>query len=157
MAESDSTQVVSGFFHGGVSVSDLERSLAFYVDLLGLEVAVQRDAADQYLRDIHRKPFTQVRMAFLRVPNSETMVELLEYQGLDHKQSAYEPTDPGTGHMCFFVADVEDIYRQVTAAGYPARSNGPVEITAGPNKGARVIYISDPDGYPIELLQRHEA
>jgi catechol 2,3-dioxygenase-like lactoylglutathione lyase family enzyme len=152
--QGDSGSPIIGFFHGGVSVSDLERSLTFYVDLLGLEVAAQRDATDQYLRDIHGLPFRQVRMAFLRVPDSDTMVELLEYQGVARHRPPYQPSDPGTGHLCFFVADVAAIHRQLTAAGYPARSREPVEITAGPNKGARVIYTADPDGYPIELLQR---
>jgi catechol 2,3-dioxygenase-like lactoylglutathione lyase family enzyme len=157
MTDVEARPAVVGLFHGGVSVSDLDRSLAFYVDLLGLEVAVRRDATDQYLRDIHGLPFSQVRMAFLRVPNSDTMVELLEYQGVEHHPLAYLPSDPATGHLCFFVADVSTLHRRLEAAGFAARSPEPIEITAGPNKGARVIYTADPDGYPVELLQRRDV
>ena len=145
---------IVGFFHGGVSVSDLDRSLTFYRDLLGLRVEAQRDATDDYLRQAHRLPFSTVRMAFLSVPNSTAMIELLEYQGVATNKPSYIPPDPGTGHICLLVDDIQALFQRLSSSGYPARSAQPVEITAGPNKGSWVIYFEDPDGYPVEFIQR---
>lgn len=145
---------IVGLFHGGVSVSDLERALRFYRDLLGLQVAFRRDATDDYLRQMHGQPFTVVRMAFLRVPGSTTMIELLEYQGVDRAAPAYQPSDPRTGHLCFLVDDIHATHARLRGAGARSRSAAPVEITAGPNKGAWAVYFEDPDGYPIEFIQR---
>jgi catechol 2,3-dioxygenase-like lactoylglutathione lyase family enzyme len=53
-----------------------------------------------------------------------------------------------------YVDGIDEIVERLQAAGFRARSDGPVDITAGPNKGARSIYLQDPDGYPVELFQR---
>ncbi|HEX5465294.1 MAG TPA: VOC family protein [Candidatus Limnocylindrales bacterium] len=150
----DAESPIVGMFHGGVSVSDLDRSMQFYVDVLGLQVLAQRDATDDYLREMHSLPFSVVRMAFLAVPNSTTVVELLEYQGVDRHRPTYAPPDPATGHLCFLVADIQAIDARLRAAGVRARSEAPVEITAGPNKGSWAVYFEDPDGFPIEFIQR---
>lgn len=145
---------VVGFFHGGISVSDLDRSLAFYRDILGLRVETQRDATDDYLRAMHELPFSTVRMAFLSVPNSTAMIELLEYRGIPKEPSAYIPPDPGTGHVCLLVDDIETVDQGLRSLGYRARSGRPIEITAGPNRGSQAVYFEDPDGYPVEFIQR---
>lgn len=150
----DATQTVTGVFHAGISVSDLDRALEFYVGVLGLEVAAERTATEQYLRDMHGLPFTAVRMAFLRVPNSTTQIELLEYRGVPRNPVRAQPCEPGHGHVCFLVDDIDAVVARLRSAGYHARSEAPVEITAGPNRGARAIYFEDPDGHPIEFIQR---
>jgi catechol 2,3-dioxygenase-like lactoylglutathione lyase family enzyme len=148
---------VVGFFHAGISVADLDRSLGFYRDELRLEVLMQRDATDDYLRRIHQLPFTVVRIAFVGIPNSATVLELIEYRGVDRTKPTYIPMDPATGHTCFLVDDIQALYNRLRARGYRARSQGPVEITAGPNKGSKAVYFEDPDGYPVEFIERARA
>ncbi len=145
---------IVGFFHGGISVADLDRSLGFYRDQLGLEVLAQRDATDDYLRRMHGLPFTIVRMAFLAIPNSTTIIELLEYRGVDLEKPTFIPMDPATGHVCFLVDDIHAVFDRLLASGHKARSAAPVEITAGPNEGSWAVYFEDPDGYPVEFIQR---
>jgi catechol 2,3-dioxygenase-like lactoylglutathione lyase family enzyme len=145
---------VVGFFHAGISVSDLDRSLGFYRDELRLEVLMQRDATDDYLRRMHQLPFTVVRIAFVGVPNSATILELIEYRGVDRTKPTYIPMDPATGHACFLVDDIHALFDRLRAHGYRSRSHSPVEITAGPNKGSKAVYFEDPDGYPVEFIER---
>ncbi|MCC6383471.1 MAG: VOC family protein, partial [Dehalococcoidia bacterium] len=79
------SSLVSGFFHGGIGVADMERSLAFYRDLLGLEVHfdVTLDAVD-YVRAALGIEMRDCRIVYLRIPGSEGIfVELLEYHGTD--------------------------------------------------------------------------
>jgi lactoylglutathione lyase len=156
----DAPSLIGGFFHGGIAVSDMERSLAFYRDTLGL--AVHFDVtlgAREYVRAVMGIEMTDARIVYLRVPGSDgVFVELLEYHGTDARPTP-EPRawDPGTGHLCFHVTDAAALHARAVAAGYRARSSGAVEIPVGPNKGGRAAYLIDPDGYHIELFQRPPA
>jgi catechol 2,3-dioxygenase-like lactoylglutathione lyase family enzyme len=153
-AQIDSNGRIVGLFHGGISVADLDRSLAFYRGELGLEVLAQRDATDGYLGRMHGLPFTLVRIAFLAIPNSTAVIELLEYRGVSLQKPAYIPMDPGTGHVCFLVDDLHALFDRLRASGHNSRSDAPIEITAGPNRGSWAAYFEDPDGYPVEFIER---
>ncbi len=148
---------VVGLFHGGVTVTDLDQAVAFYRDILGFELAARRDATEDYLREMHTQPFTKVRMAFMAIPNSATMIELIEYQGVETHAPAYQPSDPSTGHLCFLVDDIHAVDARLRAAGVRSRSTGPVQITAGPNLGGWAVYFHDPEGYPIEFIQQAQS
>jgi catechol 2,3-dioxygenase-like lactoylglutathione lyase family enzyme len=70
-------------YHSGITVADLDRSLAFYRDLLGLEVIAERLACEEYIRRLTDAAGGCLKLTHLRVPGSEYLVELLEYQGVD--------------------------------------------------------------------------
>jgi len=139
--------------HAGITVASLERSIAFYRDLLGLELmfTMVRDTLD--IGDIVGYPGARIRIAFVRVPGDDVAVELLEY--VEPRGSARDPETrhPGTGHVCFDVDDIQAHYDRLAAAGVQMRSGGPVELTQGVNKGAFAMYVRDPDGYTVELRQ----
>jgi catechol 2,3-dioxygenase-like lactoylglutathione lyase family enzyme len=145
---------VTGFFHHGVTVRDVERSLTFYRDLLGLELVTDRTTTDQYLSEIHGTHFTAVRMAFLRVPETEQMIELVSYEGVNQEFVHSFPWYPGSGHIGLVVGDLGQLALELAARGFAALSTSPVEISSGPNKGTLVLKLRDPDGYWIELVQR---
>lgn len=148
--------LITGFFHGGIAVSDMERSLAFYRDALGLEVFfdVTLDAVD-YVRAVLGVEMRDARVVYLQVPGSDDVfVELLEYHGTDGAPIVPRAWDPGTGHLCFHVSDAAELHAHVLARGFRSRSEGVVEIPVGPNRGGRAAYLLDPDGYHVELFQR---
>ena len=127
---------VTGFFHGGITVSDMERALVFYRDGLGLE-----------------QEFDHIRAVYLRIPGGG-FVELLEYVGVERMPAASRPCDYGAGHLCLYVDDVTAVHARLVGLGFAARSSDVVDITAGPNAGARSVYMIDPDGYAVELFQK---
>lgn len=151
--------LITGFFHGGIAVSDMERSLAFYRDALGLEVHfdVTLDAVD-YVRAVLGIGMRDARIVYLRVPASdEVFVELIEYHGTDGRPAQPRAWDPGTGHLCFHVADAEALHARAVALGFGSRSPAVATIPVGPNRGGRAAYLLDPDGYHVELFQRPAA
>ena len=81
-------------------------------------------------------------------------MELLEYQGIERLPARSRPCDYGAGHLCLYVDDVEAMHAHLVSLGYSARSASVVDITQGPNMGARACYMTDPDGYAIELFQK---
>ena len=144
---------ITGFFHGGITVKDMEASLEFYRDGLQLEVEFDVINSADYLRTVVAMPFSEIRIVYLRIPNSG-FVELLEYRGVERHSASPRPADFGGGHLCLYVDDIEAISARMQKLGYSSRSDKPVDIVAGPNIGAKVIYMIDPDGYFIELFQK---
>lgn len=144
---------VTGFFHGGITVSDMDRSLRFYRDGLGLPVLFDRALDGPYLPVVLDLAFTSIRAAYLTLPGGG-YVELLEYRGIERLSASARPCDPGGGHLCLYVDDVGGMHDRLTAMGYRSRSGRVVDITEGPNAGARSCYMADPDGYWIELFQK---
>jgi catechol 2,3-dioxygenase-like lactoylglutathione lyase family enzyme len=149
------TPVVS-LHHTGYTVSDLERSLGFYRDLLGCEVVATQEKRAGYLAAIVGYPDAHVRMAHLRAPESGHIIELFQYLAPASKQprgaSRLEPCDVGTAHMCFIVNDLTAMYERLLAAGVEFFSE-PVAIDTGINAGGRSLYLRDPDGIPMELFE----
>lgn len=144
---------VRGFAHAGVTVTDMERALVFYRGLLGLEVMADYLIDTPYIFKITGVTGTAIRIAYLRVPQSDVHVELLEYTGCERHTQRTRPCDPGNGHLSLYVQNLDATYRRLAAAGVLARSDGPVTITQGPRTGNKALYVADPDGYYIELVE----
>jgi len=144
---------VTGFFHAGVTVRDMDVSLRFYRDGLGLPQRFDRLIEADYLREVLGLDFWAIRAVYLDVPGG-AVIELLEYQGIERLPAASRPCDFGGGHLCLYVDDIAEMTRRLLEAGGRARSAGPVAITEGPNAGATSVYLLDPDGYAVELFER---
>ena len=145
--------MLKGLHHAGVTVSDLDRSLVFYRDVLGLEVFVVAERTDQTIGQIVGYPGARIRLAFCGVPGDSARVELLQYLEPTGAPNDGETYRPASGHVCFRVDDIESHYEQLVAAGYTPRSAAPVTILEGPNLGAKALYLRDPDGHTVELFQ----
>lgn len=144
---------VTGFFHAGITVREMDASLVFYRDGLGLDLHFDRQLDGDYLRTVLALDFAVIRAVYLTIP-SGGFIELLEYQGVERLPAASRPCDFGAGHLCLYVDDIDEMVARLEEYGGRARSDGAVDITSGPNSGARSIYLLDPDGYPIELFQK---
>src|SRR4051812_32755869 len=146
---------VIGLLHGGITVSDMDASLAFYHEGLGLPVILDAIQDAPYLREMLDLPFTEIRKVLLDVPGVPgNMVELLEYRGLERMAAAARPCDPGSGHICLQVRDAAAAFERMTELGYRSRSDAIVDVTAGVNAGGRIAYFADPDGFWVELMER---
>jgi lactoylglutathione lyase len=148
---------ICGLAHGGITVTDMERSLAFYRDGLGLEVCIDRIANHDYLRALTAVNSSEVRIVFLRVPNSDASIELLEHRGIERVPVRPRPCDPGSAHLCLLVDDIDTVHAGMAARGFLSRSGAPVTIDAGPFTGSRRCFLQDPDGFLIELSQPPKA
>lgn len=143
---------VIDFGHVGLQVRDLDRSLAYYRDVLGLRVVERGVRSDRYLADITGYPGVELDIAVLETPTG-VLVELLEYTNVVGEPVDTATRNPGTGHVCFQVEDVDAIYHSALDAGHGAVSP-PVTPTSGRWTGGRSVYLIDPDGIRVELVQR---
>jgi len=139
--------------HTGFTVADIERSITFYRDTLGLELIARQVGTAEYLSTVTGFPGVRLNMAFLKVPGDDDhILELLEYVSHPAEPTPRDTNRPGNGHLCFVVEDVQAVYRELTAKGISFRSE-PALISAGVNKGALAVYGRDPDGFTLEFFQ----
>lgn len=143
---------ITGVDHTSYTVSNLERSLHFYRDLLGFELLWQREASNQYLRDIVGFPDCIIKQAHLRIPNSVHKLELFEYVQPRGDAPIVSTNNPGSSHLSLIIEDLPAAYEALKAEGVQFRSE-PVYIDAGANTGGYTLYMLDPDGITVELFQ----
>ena len=140
--------------HTGYTVSDLDRSVAFYRDLMGLEVIAQQEKQGGYLAAIVGYPDAHVKMAHLRAPASGHVLELFEYVAPEGSTpDRIEPRDVGTAHLCFLVDDLVDVHQRLVDAGVDTFVSPPVLVDTGINTGGYGVYLRDPDGIVLEIFQ----
>jgi catechol 2,3-dioxygenase-like lactoylglutathione lyase family enzyme len=144
---------VRGLHHTCYTVSDLDRSVAFYRDLLGCEVLAEQEKEGGYLAAIVGYPDAHVRMAHLRVPGTDHVIELFEYLAPAGTRADIEPRNVGASHLCFLVDDLPALYEQLREQGVDSFVSPPVEVDTGVNKGGYALYLRDPDGISVELFQ----
>lgn len=144
---------VQAAHHTGFTVASVERSLAFYHELLGMEIVGQQLVSAEYLSRVTGFPAVQLRLAFVRAPGDDHILELIEYVSEPGEPTPRETNRPGNGHLCLLIADIDVAFRDLTDKGVRFISPGPVLVTEGVNRGAWVAYFRDPDDFTLELFQ----
>jgi catechol 2,3-dioxygenase-like lactoylglutathione lyase family enzyme len=148
---------VRSVFHVGFVVSDLDSSLRFYCEGLGLELRHRQLQNNAYTSSLVGYPdavleIAQLRFADADPPPSGHIIELISYSQPPSAQADRERSTLAAGHLAFIVDDVFTMSERLR--GFGARLiNEPVEITEGINAGGWDIYLQDPDGITLELLQ----
>ncbi len=141
--------------HTGITVSDIERSLAFWRDVLGFELSHRAHQTGELAAEITGIPGAEILIAVVKAPGHK--IELLEYRSpADRKQADLRPCDVGSVHIALMVDDLDTILKTIAASGWKAAGK-PQALTIGPNAGKRVVYVRDPDGTTIELMQPADA
>ena len=142
--------------HTGLTVLNLERSLLFWRDAMGMEVLFQQEIADSYLGAIVGEPGAHVRMAHLAFGGEGPRIELFQYLAPSGGQHRSRPADQGFAHVCVACDDLEERLERLSAVGGTPFSE-PIEIATGVNRGGRTVYLRDPDGHAVELFEQPSA
>ncbi|NQD87770.1 VOC family protein [Paenarthrobacter sp. CM16] len=136
--------------HTALHVADLERSARFYADGLGLR-RLEEWTSGAYISELFGRPNVKVRALMLATDDGNFRLELVQ---VEEPPPAIDPSQaqPGTAHIAFTGIDVRRVFAHMAAFGYGALSE-PVEPASGPNGGGLLIYLLDPDGNRVELIQ----
>jgi catechol 2,3-dioxygenase-like lactoylglutathione lyase family enzyme len=144
---------MTSLLHTGLTVRDLDRSLAFYRDTLGMETVFEQEKEGGYLAAIVGYPGAHVRMAHLAFPGDRHRLELFQYLEPEPRGEPGEPRDVGITHVCLLVDDIAALHVRLRAGGIDFYSD-PVVVDTGANAGGIGVYVRDPDGITLELFQR---
>ena len=138
--------------HIGVSVADLGRSIAFWEGMLGVAGRDRRTLDGPQLGILVGYPAVRLDSCWFDLPGGVAL-ELLQY--LDRPERPYDPgtAHPGNVHICLEVQDMAAAHAHALACGARPVSAAPIEIARGPKAGTRIVYVRNPDGVTIELVQ----
>ena len=142
--------MITGVHHFALTVADIGRTVAFYRNF-GLDVVADREVEGDYVEQI--TGLTGVRVRICHLSGHGHNLELLEYKAPTGAGRARNLQDVGSAHVCFLTDDLEAECERLRGLGVPFRSPGPVTTTSGPNKGGKGIYVEDPDGNVVEVVQ----
>jgi lactoylglutathione lyase len=123
--------MVKKLLHTRYRVKDLEKTVAFYRDVLGLK-EIRRHTSGR-----------GSQLVFLRAPESAEEIELCKFD-----ESGPVVVGPDLTHLAFEVEDLDKFAREAAAKGYPL-SDGPHKSSGG----GVIAFIDAPEGYEIELIQ----
>lgn len=120
--------------HIAVIASDIERSIAFYVDVLGFTIfrKVYREERDSWKVDL--------------ALDGEYLIELFTFPDAPSRPSY--PEALGLRHLAFSVDDIESSISELQAKGVKTEN-----IRVDPFTGCKCVFFADPDGLPIELVE----
>jgi catechol 2,3-dioxygenase-like lactoylglutathione lyase family enzyme len=137
--------------HTGLTVTDLDASLRFWRDALGMREAMSQEKQGGYLEAVVREPGAHVRMVHLEFPGGGARIELFQYLEPAGGRVNGRPADVGFSHVCVACEDVDGVLERLVAAGGTPLSD-PVDVDTGANRGGRCVYVRDPDGHVVELF-----
>ena len=124
--------MIKKLLHTRYRVHDLEKTVSFYKDVLGLQ-EVRRHTSGR-----------GSQLVFFKAPGSEEEIELCKFD-----ESGPVVVGPDLTHLAFEVDDMEKFAREAEAKGYPL-SDGPHRT----ERGDAIAFVDAPEGYEIELIQR---
>ena len=127
--------MITRLLHTRYRVQDLEKTVSFYRDVLGLQ-EVRRSESGR-----------GSKLVFLKAPVSTEEIEICEYNA-----SGPVVVGPDLTHLAFAVTDLEAFAREASAKGYPL-SDGPHHTSSG----SIIAFIDAPEGYEVELIQHAPA
>src|SRR5215211_7940649 len=127
--------MIKRLLHTRYRVQDLEKTVSFYKEVLGLEETRRHTSG------------RGSQLVFFKAPGGEEEIELCKFD-----QSGPVIVGPDLTHLAFEVDDIEAFAKHSEAKGYP--------LSDGPHKnsgGGAIAFIDAPEGYEIELIQRGTA
>ena len=123
--------MVKKLLHTRYRVKDLEKTVSFYKDVLGLQ-EIRRHTSGR-----------GSQLVFFKAPQSEEEIEICKFD-----ESGPVVVGPDLTHLAFEVDDLDAFARESAAKGYPL-SDGP-----HPSGSGKIAFIDAPEGYEIELIER---
>ncbi len=143
---------ITGTHHTGFTVKSLDVSIAFYRDVLGFELAFRWNPKADYIGELVGYPEVDLHGAILKLPKTSVCLELLEYRNIKQTPLDMSNGNVGNAHMAFMVDDLSAYFKRLEEQNVEFVCP-PVVPTIGPNKGGKAVYMIDPDGFRIELIE----
>lgn len=132
-------------------VANIDRAVAFYRDVLGLEVTTNVPfSPNPPIMRLGNTLGAQSRMMQLRVPGSDMGVELIEYKDIERRVQSPRFVDPGTANQAFRVRDLSRIVARLPGSGAKIITEGG---TSTKLNNSQFLFLQDPDGFVVELIE----
>jgi catechol 2,3-dioxygenase-like lactoylglutathione lyase family enzyme len=135
--------------HMSFTVSNLNKSVPFYNEILGLKLMNIADRDPSFSEKVTGIKGAYLKIAYLKAPNC--FLELVQYLHPEGKSIDTSTCNVGSAHVCFYINNFKS-YMVRLRKNKVKIVNDPQIIPGGPNKGRLVVYTEDPDSNTIEFI-----
>jgi len=162
--------------HLGRQIGNVEQTMHFYYDLIGLELRGTREQPRPFSAHRGLQEFVELgqdvsdpydaysRAALLPIPGTaaapggpEMTIEAIEIKGIASRPFNPPLTDPGASYLTLVVTDLDKTLGLLNDEKFPVITVGgnPVELSGWPGMTGKIraVFVRDPDGYPVELIE----
>ncbi len=144
--------MLKSFYHTGFVVRDLETSVDFYTNILGMTMVMRMEREGEFINQVLGFPNAHIKGAFMDRGEGHQL-ELIQYITPPSGPGGIERNDLGATHLAFFVEDIDKFYDETKARGL--RFNNPPAALADDhgNLQRKGLYAQDPDGNWLEFVE----
>ncbi len=139
--------MITALNHTSFTVSDLEKSVDFYTNILGFQVERRFDVEGEAISAIVGFPNARLRIAFVHL--GDYRLELIQYDSPEGTHLDTSTNNVGSAHIAFWTDDVDKTYEELKAKGVTFRAAPRRSMEGRP----RVAYFTDPDGITLEIVE----
>ena len=153
--------MLTSVYHTSWTVSDLDRSITFYRDLLGFELVETKHRIGAFIEEVVGFDGAELKIATLKIPGaalpeSGHHLELIQYVAPAGERLDLRTCNVGAAHLAVGTDSIHEDYARLSREGVTFVSP-PVRVPSGSNANSYACYLRDPDGFTIELVQPGSA
>ena len=141
--------MLKSFWHTGFVVRDIESSVAFYTDVMGLELTARREVSGEFIEKVVGFKDAHLKIALLNMGEGH-ILELVQYIVPPSAEGHINRNDLGATHLAFFVENLDEFYATLSQRGLQFISPPP-SLEENGKVVAKVAYAQDPDGNWLEF------
>lgn len=142
--------------HVGITVSDLDRSVEFYRDVLGLKYLGEITMDDKETEILFGREGAAARVAYLTGADNKNNppVELIQFTDQPATKREMDIFTTGISELCFYADDLDAFYAHLVKLNVPCFSKPqPFDFTEDGFGKSKAIYFRDPDGVILEVIE----
>ena len=144
--------MLKAFFHTGFVVKDIEESVKFYSEVLGMRIAARMERQGEFIEQVLAFPGAHIKGGFVDMGEGHQL-ELIQYLSPASGENSLKRNDLGASHLAFFVEDLDKFYQETSQKGI-RYNNPPASMFDDNGKLSRkVAYAQDPDGNWLEFVE----
>ena len=144
--------MLKSFFHTGFVVKDIEASIKFYADVLGMRIAGRTEREGEFVEQVLAFPGAHIKGGFVDMGEGhqlELIQDLSPASGENHLQR----NDLGASHLAFFVEDLDKFYEDTSRKGIKYNNLPATMVDENGKLSRKAAYAQDPDGNWLEFVE----
>ena len=144
--------MLKSFFHTGFVVRDIEESVKFYSEVLGMRIAGRTERQGEFVEQVLAFPGAHIKGGFVDMGEGHQL-ELIQYLSPASGPNTVNRNDLGAAHLAFFVDDVDKFYQDTAEKGLSYNNPPAPMYDEGGKLTRKACYAKDPDGNWLEFVE----
>ncbi len=144
--------MLKSFFHTGFVVREIEESVRFYSEVLGMRIVGRTERQGEFVEQVLAFPGAHIKGGFVDMGEGHQL-ELIQYLAPQSGPGGIARNDLGASHLAFFVEDIDRFYEETSQKGLSYNNPPAAMYDEGGNLSRKACYATDSDGNWLEFVE----